>query len=76
VKSFRWDRDKLIETPLSEGIVTPDVVNQIVGERTALPVCLQVEYVKHEAVPFDSRSSIVGNFRSDAQLLRQWLGLV
>lgn len=76
VKSFRWDRDRTIETPLSEGIVTSEVVNQIVGERTALPVCLHVEYVKHEAVPFASRAGIVGNFRSDTQLLREWLGLV
>lgn len=76
VKSFRWDRDRTIETPLSEGIVTPEVVNQIVGERGALPVCLHVEYVKHEAVPFSSRAGIVGNFRSDTHLLREWLGLV
>jgi hypothetical protein len=75
VKSFRWDRDRTIETPLAEGIVTPAVVEQIVGNRSALPVCLHVEYPKLEPVPFARRAGIVGNFRSDAQLLRQWLGL-
>jgi L-ribulose-5-phosphate 3-epimerase len=76
VKSFRWDRDRTIETPLADGIVTPAVVEQIVGDRTSLPVCLHVEYAKLEPVPFANRAGIVANFRDDAQLLRQWLGLV
>ncbi|HTO03864.1 MAG TPA: TIM barrel protein, partial [Opitutus sp.] len=29
VKSFRWDRDRPVETPLSEGIVTKTMVDQI-----------------------------------------------
>lgn len=79
VKSFRWDRDRIIEVPLREGIVTDQVVNAIVGARPAarpaLPVCIHVEYAKLQPVPFAERAGIVSLFRDDAALLRQWLGL-
>lgn len=73
VKSFRWDRDRPVETPLREGIVTADMANRVVGTRTSLPLCLHVEYPKHQAVPFAQRAEIVGQFRDDARQLREWL---
>lgn len=73
VKSFRWERDRTVETPLREGIVTPQMVNAVVGDRTSLPVCLHVEYPPHQAVPFADRARIAGMFRDDANLLRSWL---
>lgn len=75
VKSFRWDRDRIVEVPLREGIVTESVVNAIVGDRPALPLCIHVEYAKLQPVPFAERAGIVGMFRDDATLLRHWLGL-
>ena len=75
VKSFRWERDKTVEVPLRDGIVTEAVVNAIAGDRPALPVCVHVEYAKLQPVPFAERAGIVGMFREDATLLRQWLGI-
>lgn len=75
VKSFRWDRDRPVETPLREGIVTAAMVNSMVGDRAALPLCVHVEYPKLQPVPFAERAGIVGMFRDDATLLREWLGI-
>ena len=76
VKSFRWDRDRPVEVPLRDGIVTPAMANAVVGARPALPLCVHVEYPKLAPVPFAERAGIVGHFRDDAALLRQWLNLV
>ena len=75
VKSFRWDRDRTVEVPLREGIVTAEMANAIVGDRPALPVCIHVEYAKLQPVPFAERAEIVRMFRDDAAVLRQWLGI-
>jgi hypothetical protein len=55
--------------------VTEAMVNQIVGVRPALPICIHVEYRKLEAVPFAERAGVVEDFRDDAARLKQWLGL-
>jgi sugar phosphate isomerase/epimerase len=73
VKSFRWEHDRPVETPLRDGIVTEVVANQIVSDRPTLPICIHVEYVKLEPVPFAERAGIVAKFRDDAALLRHWL---
>ena len=75
VKSFRWERDRTVEVPLKEGIVTPAMANAVVGSRAALPLCVHVEYAKLQAVPFAQRAEIVGMFRDDVAQLRQWLRL-
>lgn len=75
VKSFRWERERTVEVPLREGIVTAAMVNAIVGDRPALPVCLHVEHAPLQPVPFAERARIVAQFRDDAAVLRQWLGL-
>lgn len=75
LKSFRWDRDRTIETPLSEGIVTQAMVKQIVGSRASLPVCIHVEYPKLEPTPYAQRATTVELFRRDAAVARGWLGL-
>ncbi len=75
VKSFRWELDRPVETPLRAGIVTEAMANQIVADRPALPICIHVEYPKLQPVPFAERAGIVANFRDDAAMLRQWLGL-
>jgi len=74
LKSFRWDWDRTIETPLSEGTVKPEMIKQIVGGRTSLPVCLHVEYPKLAPVPFAQRAGIVELFRRDLAVARGWLG--
>jgi hypothetical protein len=74
VKSFRWERDRTVETPLAEGIVTKSVIDQILEGYPALPVCLHVEHVKLQPVPFAERAGIVKTFRDDASVLRKWLG--
>jgi hypothetical protein len=75
VKSFRWDRDKTVETPLADGIVTKAMIDQIVEGHSNLPVCLHVEHVKLQPVPFAERAGIVKVFQDDARVLRNWLGL-
>lgn len=69
------DIERTVEVPLREGIVTAAMVNAIVGERTALPVCLHVEHAPLQPVPFAERARIVAQFRDDTAVLRQWLGL-
>lgn len=76
VKSFRWDRDRTVEVPLREGIVTPEMANAVVGDRPALPICVHVEHTKLQPVPYAERAGIVGLFRDDVAVLRGWLGLV
>jgi sugar phosphate isomerase/epimerase len=76
VKSFRWDRDKTVETPLADGIVTKAMIDQIMAGHSTLPVCLHVEHVKLQPVPFAERAGIVKVFRDDARVLRNWLGLI
>ena len=73
VKSFRWERDRTIETPLAEGIVGPDMVKLALAGRDSLPVCIHVEYPKHEAVPFADRARGAAWFRQDAEVTRGWL---
>jgi hypothetical protein len=73
VKSFRWDRDRTIETPLSEGIVTQKLIAQIVAGHAQLPVCLHVEHLPLKPVPFDQRTATVEAFRRDAEVLHGWL---
>lgn len=75
VKSFKWDFDRTIETPLSEGIVSKAMVDQIVADHPVLPVCLHVEYLKLQPVPFAERAATVEAFRRDAKVLRGWLGM-
>lgn len=75
VKSFRWERDRPIHTPLRDGIVTAAMVNQIVADRPAMPVCLHLEYPPLKPVPFAERAEIVRLFRDDTAVLRGWLGL-
>ena len=75
VKSFRWNHDRPVETPLSEGIVTKTMVDQILAGHGALPVCLHVEHVKLQPVAFADRAKIVSVFRDDARVLHGWLGL-
>ncbi|MEO6005443.1 MAG: TIM barrel protein [Opitutus sp.] len=74
VKSFRWDRDKTIETPLSEGIVQKELIDQVLADHPNVPVCLHVEHLKLQPVPFAERASTVEAFRKDAAVLRGWLG--
>lgn len=76
VKSFRWDRDTTVEVPLREGIVTAAMVNAVVGDRPSLPICVHVEHTKLQPVPYADRAGIVGLFRNDVAVLRDWLGLV
>jgi sugar phosphate isomerase/epimerase len=76
VKSFRWERERTIETPLRDGIVTDAVVNAVVADRPSLPVCIHIEHTRLQPVPFAERAGIVGLFRDDAAILRQWLGIV
>lgn len=73
VKSFVWQRDHPVETSLAEGIVTKSVVDQILADHPKLPVCLHVEYLKLEPVPFAARARTVAAFREDAAILRRWL---
>jgi L-ribulose-5-phosphate 3-epimerase len=75
LKSFRWDRDRTIETPLGDGNVNQAMIKQIVGDRPSLPVCIHVEYPKLAAVPFAERAATVELFRRDAAVARTWLGL-
>jgi hypothetical protein len=75
VKSFRWDRDKTIETPLADGIVSKAMIDQIIAGHADLPVCLHVEHPKLQPVPFAERAGIVKIFRDDASVLRTWLGM-
>ena len=75
VKSFKWDRDRTIETPLSDGIVTKAVVDQILEGHSNLPICLHVEHVKLQPVAYNDRAGIVKVFRDDAEVLRHWLGM-
>jgi L-ribulose-5-phosphate 3-epimerase len=75
VKSFKWDRDKPVETPLSEGIVPKTLIDQVLADHPSLPVCLHVEYLKLEPVPFAARSATVEAFRRDAAVLKSWLGV-
>lgn len=74
VKSFKWDRDRTIETPLADGIVTKTVVERIVAGHASLPVCLHVEHLKLQPIPFEQRAATVAAFRADAAVLRGWLG--
>lgn len=74
VKSFKWDRDRTVETPLAGGIVTKTVIDQIIEGHSTLPVCLHVEHVKLQPVPFAERAGIVKTFREDSRVLREWLG--
>lgn len=74
VKSFKWNRDRPVETPLSDGIVTKAMVDQILAGHATLPVCLHVEHVKLQPVAFADRAGIVNVFRDDARVLRTWLG--
>ncbi len=74
VKSFKWDRDRTVETPLADGIVTKTMVDRIVAGHAALPVCLHVEHLKLQPIPFDQRAATVAAFRADAAVLRGWLG--
>lgn len=73
VKSFVWQRDHPVETSLAEGIVTKAVVDQVLSDHPRLPVCLHVEYLKLEPVPFAERARTVAAFREDAAILRRWL---
>jgi sugar phosphate isomerase/epimerase len=75
VKSFRWDRDKTVETPLADGNVTKAMIDQIVAGHSSLPVSLHVEHAKLQPVPFADRAEIVKVFRDDARVLRNWLSL-
>ncbi len=75
VKSFRWDRDTTVEVPLREGIVTAAMVNAVVADRPSLPICVHVEHTKLQPVPYADRAGIVGLFRDDVSVLREWLGL-
>ena len=75
VKSFRWDRDKTIETPLSDGIVPKELIDQVLADHPTLPICLHIEHLKLQPVPFAERASTVEAFRKDAAVLRGWLGV-
>ena len=75
VKSFKWDRDRPVETPLSEGIVHQAMIDQVIADHPNLPVCLHVEYLKLQPVPFAERAATVEAFRKDAAVLRGWLGM-
>jgi sugar phosphate isomerase/epimerase len=75
VKSFKWDRDRTIETPLSDGIITKAMIDQIVEAHPTMPVCLHVEHAKLQPVAFADRAGIVKIFRDDAAVLRGWLGM-
>jgi hypothetical protein len=63
----------MIETSLAEGIVGPDMVKLALAGRDSLPVCIHVEYPKHEAVSFADRARGVAWFRQDAEVTRSWL---
>lgn len=73
VKSFRWERDRTVETPLADGIVSVDIIKRVLAEHPSLPVCLHVEYLKLQPVAFADREATVQAFKSDAQVLRRWL---
>lgn len=74
VKSFRWDRERTIETPLRDGIVNQAVIDQILAQRTPPTACIHVEYPKLQPTPFAQRATTVDLFRDDARVLRGWLG--
>ncbi len=74
VKSFKWDRNRPVETPLADGIVTKSVIDQIAAGHPSLPVCLHVEHLKLEPVAFANRAATVEAFRADARVLQGWLG--
>jgi hypothetical protein len=74
VKSFRWNTDRPVETPLADGIIKKNVVDAIVAGHESLPVCMHVEHLRLQPVPFAERAATVEAFRADARVLREWLG--
>ena len=81
VKSFKWEGDLPVQVPLGEGRVKKEIIDQVVAAHGGpLPVCIHNEYFKGAAgklapVPFAQRAAIVEAFRSDARVLRKWLGM-
>lgn len=82
VKSFKWEGgDEPTQVPLGQGRVKKDIIDQIIAAHGGpLPVCIHNEYFKGTAgklaaVPFAQRTAIVEAFRSDARVLKQWLGV-
>jgi sugar phosphate isomerase/epimerase len=80
MKSFKWDGDQVVEVALGEGRVKKNMVEQVVAAHGGpLPICIHNEYFRDAAgrlaaVPFAQRAGIVAAFRSDARVLREWLG--
>ena len=75
VKNFRWDFDKPIAVPMSEGIVKKDIVDQVIAAAGHVPICLHVEYFGLVSGPFESNSPAIAAFKADAAVLRGWLGI-
>lgn len=81
LKSFKWEGNQVVEVPLGQGRVTKAMVDQVVAAHGGpLPICIHNEYFvgpsgKLEAIPFAQRAGIVAAFRSDARVVREWLGL-
>ncbi|MDO8539315.1 MAG: TIM barrel protein [Opitutaceae bacterium] len=81
VKSFKWDGDNVVDLPLGQGRVKKTIVDQVIAAHGGpLPICIHIEYFKNAAgrlapVPFAERAGIVAAFKSDARVLRSWLGL-
>ncbi len=81
VKSFQWEGDRVIELPLGQGRVKKNIVDQVVAAHGGpLPICIHIAHFRDAnnrlfAVPFDQRAGIVEAFRSDARVLREWLGI-
>lgn len=81
VKSFAWEGDNVVDLPLGQGRVKKPIIDQVIAAHGGpLPICIHIEYFKNAAgrlapVPFEQRAGIVAAFRSDARVLRGWLGL-
>lgn len=81
VKSFQWEGDNATMVPLDQGRVKKDIVTKVIAAAGGpIPICIHNEYFKGAAgklaaVPFDQRAGIVEAFRSDAKVLRKWLGV-
>ncbi len=86
VKSFRWDvdpktqRNVPMQMPLGQGFVKKEMVTDVIAAHGGpLPLIIHIEHFKLGGElypsPFEQRKAIVAAFRSDAAVLKNWLGL-
>lgn len=86
VKSFRWEENPKThqmtpwQVPLGQGNVKKDNVSSVIAAHGGpLPIIIHIEHYKLGGelypVPFEMRNGIVEAFKSDAKVLRDWLGI-